>query len=304
MKPHQIHTICVLSYALLLLLLLFLAVHEVAGFAFTQSLSCSRRIIHASSSSSSTRLHVLQEPKIDSSNRSSGNATKEMPIKLQQVRPTSTSTTNIPERLRIQGRGIPSRKDNIQLLESSTYESSFIKNWEEDPTKYQTGFDWEIEKLRRYFAGLRMRDDGSWVRKPSFLDFLVTKSSNQHSSSSSSSSSSNNNVGAPPTPVGMVDVAKLTMANILVALGMGSSLGMAAVPTAEIPKYEGTFWSYIKGVIGGDLQTLANGPLFLLLAKFFNDYGPIFNLALYVSYCCCCCCCCCCCDCFRLLLFL
>jgi cytochrome P450 family 97 subfamily B polypeptide 3 len=34
-----------------------------------------------------------------------------------------------------------------------------------------------------------------------------------------------------------------------------------------------------NNVTGGDLQTLAGGPLFLLLAKYFCDYGPIFNLS-------------------------
>mgnify|MGYP006092627211 CR=1 FL=1 len=37
--------------------------------------------------------------------------------------------------------------------------------------------------------------------------------------------------------------------------------------------------SFIKGVLGGDLQTLAGGPLFLLLATYYKSYGPIFNLS-------------------------
>ena len=53
----------------------------------------------------------------------------------------------------------------------------------------------------------------------------------------------------------------------------------AAVPTAVIQKYEGSFLSFIKGVLGGDLQTLAGGPLFLLLNKYFLECGPIFNLS-------------------------
>ena len=54
---------------------------------------------------------------------------------------------------------------------------------------------------------------------------------------------------------------------------------MAKVPNAVIQKYEGSFFSFIKGALGGDLQTLAGGPLFLLLAKYYHDYGPIFNLS-------------------------
>lgn len=172
--------------------------------------------------------------------------------------------SDIPRTLRVQGRGIPGRKDKVQLLDTSTYEANLIQSWE-DPSR-QKGFDWEIEKMRRYFAGLRMREDGSWVKQPSFLDFLVSK---QRLSTSPSGIS----------PVNVFDVAMLFTINILSAFGLGPLLGMTAVPTAVIQKYEGSFFSFIKGVLGGDLQTLAGGPLFLLLNKYFLENGPIFNLA-------------------------
>lgn len=176
----------------------------------------------------------------------------------------SAPGTNIPRVLRIQGSGIPTRKDPVQPLDSMTYESELIQTWESDPDR-QKGFDWEVEKARRWFAGLRMREDGVWVRQPSLLDFLVSKS--------------RANPGDGPKPVGITDVIKLVLTNALTGLGFGPSLGMAAVPNAVIQKYEGSFLSFIKGILGGDLQTLAGGPLFLLLAKYFEDYGPIFNLS-------------------------
>ena len=176
----------------------------------------------------------------------------------------------IPSTLRIKGSGIPRRNDKIQLLDASTYESSLIQKWEDNP---ESGFDWEIEKLRRYAAGLRLREDGSWVRQPSLFDFLVTRTT------AIASSSSMGGAGTAPRPVGLVDVAKLFGANFLTSLGFGPALGMAAVPNAVIQKYEGSFLSFIKGALGGDLQTLAGGPLFFLLAKYFEDYGPIFNLS-------------------------
>ena len=175
----------------------------------------------------------------------------------------------IPRTLRTSGQGIPTRNSRIQLLDPSTYESTLIQTWESDPDR-QTGFDWEIEKARRYFAGLRMREDGSWVRKPSLFDFLVTKTR-------VSSEAANNRLA--PQPVNMMDVGILVATNILSSLGFGPALGMASVPDAVIQKYEGSYISFIKGVLGGDLQTLAGGPLFLLLAKYFQDYGPIFNLS-------------------------
>ena len=51
------------------------------------------------------------------------------------------------------------------------------------------------------------------------------------------------------------------------------------VPVAEIQKYEGSFLSFIGGVLCGDLQTLAGGPLFLLLATYYRKYGPVYTLA-------------------------
>ncbi|GAX17507.1 hypothetical protein FisN_5Hh160 [Fistulifera solaris] len=163
----------------------------------------------------------------------------------------------IPNRLRLKG-----EVSRNEVLDASTYEAQLLQQWDE---RTASGFDWEIEKARRYFAGLRMRDDGSWVRQPSMFDFLVSRSRPSP------------NEG--PRPVGALDVAKLFAVQMLTSVGLGPALGMAAVPTAVIQKYEGSFLSFIKGVLGGDLQTLAGGPLFLLLAKYYQEYGPIFTLA-------------------------
>ena len=178
----------------------------------------------------------------------------------------SRTNLNLPRNLRIEGSGIPTRDSKVQLLDTSTYESSLIDKWDSDPGR-QKGFDWEIEKARRFFAGLRMREDGTWVKQPSMFDFLVST----HRSTSLSSNS--------PSPVNLLDVVILTFSNIAAAVGLGPLLGLAKVPNAVIQKYEGSFFSFIKGVLGGDLQTLAGGPLFLLLAKYFETYGPIFNLS-------------------------
>ena len=161
------------------------------------------------------------------------------------------------------------------ILDLSSYETALLSAWDAD-ISLQKGFDWEIEKLRRHFAGLRQREsDGAWVRTSSIFDFLVT-----HTPSSIVSVDANGKrYEAPPRPVNMLDVGVLVTKNLLNGLGFGPTLGMAAVPDAVIQKYEGSFFSFIKGVLGGDLQTLAGGPLFLLLAKYYKDYGPIFNLS-------------------------
>ena len=172
-------------------------------------------------------------------------------------RPKTTTPTNDYEH---------SQNPNLQNLDLSTYEESLIEQWGD--TTLQKGFDWEIEKLRRRAAGLRQRPDGSWVRTPSIFDFLVR----------SSSASDDAGYGIPK-PVNLWDVGILIVKNLLNGIGFGPSLGMAAVPNAIIQKYEGSFFTFIRGVLGGDLQTLAGGPLFLLLAKYYQDYGPIFNLS-------------------------
>ena len=201
---------------------------------------------------------------------SSTSTTQRYVSELEKTRTEEVSGSSIPSTLRVQGRGIPSRQERVQLLDSSTYENNLIQSWD-DAT--QRGFDWEIEKARRWFAGLRMRDDGTWVKQPSLFDFLVSPSRYDTSALTG------------PRPAGLTDSVKVFGAQVLTSLGFGPALGMAAIPNAVIQKYEGSFFSFIKGVLGGDLQTLAGGPLFLLLAKYFEEYGPIFNLSLYVLLC-------------------
>lgn len=141
-----------------------------------------------------------------------------------------STTSKIPSKLRVAGKGVPNRRDKIQLVDTSTYEAKLLETWDNDPTR-QTGFDWEIEKMRRYAAGLRMRDDGAWVKQPSALEFLVSKQRVQ-------------NLSDGPSPVNAKDVAILFAVNILSYFGLGSAFGMAAVPTAEIEKYEGSFFFF------------------------------------------------------------
>lgn len=159
---------------------------------------------------------------------------------------------------------------NAEILDPSTYESMLLRSWDVDPS-IQRGFDWEIEKLRRFFAGLRQLDDGTWVKRQSIFDFLVSKAE--------FSTATVRRLDEPPKPVNLWDVYVMFATNLLANVGFGDTLGMAKVPNAVIQKYEGSFFSFIKGALGGDLQTLAGGPLFLLLAKYYKDYGPIFNLS-------------------------
>lgn len=177
--------------------------------------------------------------------------------------------------------------DQLLLVDVSRYEAALIDLWEHEAQalEHRRGsssgfdFDWEIEKVRRYFAGLRRREDGTWVQEknrawPLLSDFLL-----QQPSSSSLSSSSTTTTDDDPTPPTPYDVMRVVVANVLMRLWQRPFGGATPVPNAVIQKYEGSFFSFIKGVLGGDLQTLAGGPLFLLLNKYFQTYGPIFNLS-------------------------
>jgi len=192
-----------------------------------------------------------------------------------------TTERNIVKELHTRGKvtvgknAIPCPANHIltidaKTLDPSTYEAALINTWEGNPS-VQKGFDWEVEKLRRNFAGLVQLEDGTWMRRPSVFDFLVSKG---HFSTANV-----RRLDEPPKPVNFADVMILVATNFLANVGFGPALGMAAVPNAVIQKYEGSFFTFIKGVLGGDLQALAGGPLFLLLAKYYQDYGPIFNLS-------------------------
>mmetsp|Transcript_18977 Transcript_18977/g.26718 ORF Transcript_18977/g.26718 Transcript_18977/m.26718 type:complete len:753 (+) Transcript_18977:188-2446(+) len=208
-----------------------------------------------------TKLYVLKEPS-DIEEDTTSTSTKLHNIKIEKSSPLSSISSSSAH---------ASESNNVIILDSSTYESELIRSWDSADPALQKGFDWEIEKLRRYFAGLRRLDDGTWIRRPSFFEFLVTHS--RHSTATV------RRLDEPPKPVNIVDVIILFATNLLSNIGFGPALGMAAVPDAVIQKYEGSFLSFIKGALGGDLQTLAGGPLFLLLAKYYKDYGPIFNLS-------------------------
>ena len=117
---------------------------------------------HRSSSASSSvrtahsQLSVLKKPSLDNTD-----------TKQQQQR--IVTIQHIPPSLRTQGQGIPSRKEKLQVLESRRYESQWLQQSEGDSLQ---GFDWEMEKRRRWVAGLRMCDDGnSPLRREGENDF-------------------------------------------------------------------------------------------------------------------------------------
>ena len=127
-------------------------------------------------------------------------------------------------------------------------------------------------------AHLTTHPPADWVREKGTWDWTFSPAKKPNLLDNPAAGSLNAGGVNTINKVELLDTAKVFTYNILSAFGLGPFLGMAAVPTAEIQKYEGSFLSFIKGVLGGDLQTLAGGPLFLLLAVYYNKYGPVFNL--------------------------
>jgi len=206
-----------------------------------------------------TRLNVINDLK-KRSNKIDFKTKKHDTSHGHAARKEGSTTEIVDEWLRLRIRP----GNTVEKIDPSTYEAQLISKWNNLPKQ---GFDWEMEKFRRKFAGIRQNDEGEWVKKDGVLEFLAHETRFVRPGDKM----------LPPSTI--IDASKVIIYNIMSIVGLGPALGMAAVPTAQIQKYEGSFLSFILGVLGGDLQTLAGGPLFLLLAKYYEDYGPIFNLS-------------------------
>jgi cytochrome P450 len=118
----------------------------------------------------------------------------------------------------------------------------------------QEGFDWQLELARRAI------EEG-----PAFAPFRMS-------------------LWEPPeVEVGgpLPDFfysARIIFNNALQMLGM--SKGLDGAPLVQgVNTYKGGLVKLLAGVARGDLQTLAGGPLFLLLWKYYQKYGPVYKLA-------------------------
>jgi len=227
-------------------------------FPFRHCLSCHSRSCHS-------RLYVKEEVKsAPAATAADAAAAADKPVVIANT-PASDPTSIYKKQL------FPTIETTnvrpLSKLDSETYEAKLLEYWE-DPDK-RKGFDWQLERLRRWAAGLEENrskpdDKPTYYRRKDFVDWTFSPAKKTSST----------------TPIiSLLDVVKVYTYNIASLLGLGPMLGLAAVPVAQIQKYEGTMIEFIGGVLGGDLQTLAGGPLFLLLATYYKKYGPIFNLS-------------------------
>eukprot|EP00601_Ochromonadales_sp_CCMP2298_P025932 CAMPEP_0173292724 /NCGR_PEP_ID=MMETSP1143-20121109/12895_1 /TAXON_ID=483371 /ORGANISM="non described non described, Strain CCMP2298" /LENGTH=631 /DNA_ID=CAMNT_0014232159 /DNA_START=41 /DNA_END=1933 /DNA_ORIENTATION=- len=112
------------------------------------------------------------------------------------------------------------------------------------------GIDWELEKARRAmpgFAPIRMTlwqpDQGEEISPPGFLDDM-----------------------------------KILLNNAMQMAGLAESMDGAPV-VQGVNTYRGDPIQFISRILDGNLAELAGGPLFLLVAKYYEQYGAVFKLA-------------------------
>jgi hypothetical protein len=112
------------------------------------------------------------------------------------------------------------------------------------------GIDWELEKARRMMPGfspismtLWEPDSGEFLPEPTFLDDM-----------------------------------KILFNNALQMAGLAESMDGAPV-VQGVNTYRGDPLQFISRILDGNLAELAGGPLFLLVAKYYEQYGAVFKLA-------------------------
>mmetsp|Transcript_1791 Transcript_1791/g.2431 ORF Transcript_1791/g.2431 Transcript_1791/m.2431 type:complete len:655 (+) Transcript_1791:100-2064(+) len=118
------------------------------------------------------------------------------------------------------------------------------------------GFDWELEKARRFVFG----DSSSQGYAPFRMDFWKPLPA-----------------GQSEKKVTLLDSLYILFSNIMQFFFGAKSLDGA--PVAEIQPYTGSFSNFVVKALSGNLEELAGGPLFLLLEKYYKQYGPVFKLA-------------------------
>ena len=117
------------------------------------------------------------------------------------------------------------------------------------------GFDWTLEQARRMLEG------------PGFAPLRMTLWQPVRTLEE-------NGQAAP----GFLDAFKILFNNALQMIGLAKSLDGAPL-VQGVNTFKGSPLQLLSRVIDGNLQELAGGPLFLLLAGYYETYGPVYKLA-------------------------
>eukprot|EP01039_Chlorochromonas_danica_P009028 gene9028-9963_t len=120
---------------------------------------------------------------------------------------------------------------------------------------YQSGFDWQLERARRFF------EEG-----PSFSPLRMTLWRPEYRN-------------PEDTPVVYPwDGWRILASNLFQQFGLIKSLDGAPM-VQGVNTFRGNFFHFLARILDGNLAELAGGPLFLLLQGYYQQYGPVFKLA-------------------------
>ena len=133
--------------------------------------------------------------------------------------------------------------DGVEDFDDDTWEGSM------------EGFDWTLEQARRMLEG------------PGFAPLRMTLWQPVRTLEE-------NGQSAP----GFLDAFNILFNNALQMIGLAKSLDGAPL-VQGVNTFKGSPLQLLSRVIDGNLQELAGGPLFLLLASYYETYGPVYKLA-------------------------
>lgn len=177
------------------------------------------------------------------------------------------------------------QEEKRALEYSATLEEQWDREWADEKQRY--GLDWLFEKLRRAaegehkypktvqeMGGLPLFGKSGIPEKFGGISFWKRKMLAPPPLSKYSDR------GTPGSKTSGLDSFRILFNNLLQFLGNESEDGapVAAWDPVESFTREGPF-KFMYYIATGNLQELAGGPLFLLLAKYYNEYGPAFKLA-------------------------
>ena len=117
------------------------------------------------------------------------------------------------------------------------------------------GFDWQLERARRLLEGPAFSPLRMTLWQPYYLNSEEKK-----------------------TPPGMFDQMKILLNNALQMTGLAESMDGAPL-VQGVNTFKGSPLKLLSKLADGDLAELAGGPLFLLLNRYYKEYGSVFKLA-------------------------
>lgn len=173
---------------------------------------------------------------------------------------------------RLVRRGVVEEKEDVRDRKLRLeFEEATVSEWTTSwDNATHSGFDWEMEKLRRKLEDVVPER----LFGPRYWRFLIEEKPESEYRRYAGSTYP----GAKP---GGLDSFRILFNNLLQFLLDNESEDGAKVASwdwAGALRENGPF-KFASAILTGDLQTIVGGPLFLLLTKYHRELGPVFKLA-------------------------